>query len=423
MLCLNTLLMLALGLCLASFSACSTLDSSEKVTLRLSTWGSSEEIAVMKSLLQAFEQQHPEIEVKLIHIPENYFQKLHILIAGDLAPDVMFINSLSLPVYAENNTLKPLGADLATSGEAKLSATTFFPSALTALSWNNQLYALPRDISNLVVFYNQDLFQQANVPVPSADWTFETMLQRAQQLTRDMDGDDKPDQFGISFMGKPPLFWLPFVWSQGANLFGADLKTFQLDTPQALEALQFYADLRHRWHVAPTRQDVGNASMSQLFLQGKLAMMVSGRWSVPVFREQAQFQWDIAPFPKGKAGSVVGIDASGYAISNTTPYPKESWALVQFLSSQPAQQAFSQSGLIVPARKDVANDPAFLQAPPAHGRYFIEALSTGYPTHTPVRWNEISEELGLALEPVWEGTLPAKTAIQKAAPKIETLLQ
>jgi multiple sugar transport system substrate-binding protein len=163
--------------------------------------------------------------------------------------------------------------------------------------------------------------------------------------------------------------------------------------------------------------------MSQLFMQGKLAMMVSGRWSVPVFRSQAKFDWDIAPFPKGSAGSIVGIDSSGYAISKTTRFPQEAWSFIAFLSSTKAQTALAESGLIVPARQDVAHSQAFLQSPPQHSKTFIDIIEYGNPTHVPVRWNEIAEELGLALEPVFEGTRTAEEALKKVQPKIQILLE
>ncbi len=404
------------------FASCGTQTKNDVVTLRFSTWGSAEEMVVLNSLLNTFEAKHPHIHIQVLHIPENYFQKLHILIAGGLTPDVVFMNSLSLPVYADNNIFLPLESFLG-KPQSPLNQKTFFEPALKALSWKEHLYAIPRDVSDLVVYYNADLFKQAGLLPPKPNWTLQEMLVMAQKLTRDTNGDGVQDQFGISFYAKPPLFWLPFVWSTGGHLFNPGLTQFQLNQPKAVQALQFYGDLRNRWHVAPRLEEVGSATMSQLFLQGKLAMMVSGRWSVPILRKQAKFHWDVVPFPQGNAGSVVGVDASGYAISKVTQHPQESWELVQFLSSHHAQQIFSQSGLIVPARIDVAQSAGFLKNPPAHGRYFISVIAQGQPSHTPVRWDEISEELDLALEPVWEGTTTAKQAIESVSPKIEKLLQ
>jgi multiple sugar transport system substrate-binding protein len=139
-------------------------------------------------------------------------------------------------------------------------------------------------------------------------------------------------------------------------------------------------------------------------------------------RDQAHFAWDVVPFPQGDKGSVVGIDASGYAIARETAHPQAAWQLVAFLSSRQAQQSFAKSGLIVPARQDVAWSDDFLQAPPQHGQVFLDAMATGRPTHVPSNWNEIAETLTLALEPVWDGTQSAQAALTSVAPQIDRLL-
>ncbi len=403
-----------------------------RVRIQLSTWGSAQEVTVLKALIRTFERTHPGIRVTLLHIPENYYQKLHILVAGDMTPDVVFTNSINFPIYAAQGVFLDLSPWLAKQGGAEaLSAAQFYPQALKAFTWQETghpplLGALPRDISNVVLFYNRDLFKQAGVPEPKAGWTWEEFREAADRLTLDRNNDGDPDQFGVSFYSTPPLFWLPFVWSAGGDLFSPDRKRFMLAQPKAVEGLRFYADLRNKWHVAPKKVESGGANMSQLFLQGKLAMMVNGRWSVPVLREQARFQWDVVPLPVGPSGlSRVGIDASGYAISAKSQHPKESFALIRFLLSQKALEQVTASGLIVPARPDVAQSDVFLASEqlPLHGQAFLDVIGDGVPTHTSPRWNELSEELNLALEPVWDGKVDAKQAMQALQPKLDHLLE
>ena len=422
-----------------TFAGCGGQPTNGKVHIQLSTWGSAQEVAVLKKLLQKFETAHPRIQVDLLHIPDNYYQKLQLLIAGDLTPDVMLTNSISFPIYASQGIfmdLQPLlsekvsektGRDQASDSEF----SEFYPQALQAFTWRMQtgkkiLGALPRDISDVVIFYNRDLFKRAGLPEPASHWTWVQFLKATQTLTVDTNHDGDPDQFGFSFYAQPPLFWLPFVWSAGGDLFDANLQQVTLDQPAALEGLQFYANLRNQEHVAPKKVESGGITMSQLFLQQKIAMLISGRWSVPVLREQARFGWDVAPFPIGPGGhSRVGIDASGYAVSAKTVHPQESLALVRFLLSAEAIRAVTVSGLIVPARRDVAESKEFLtpgQAP-AHSRVFLDCIKEGSPTHTPPRWNEFSEELGLALEPVWDGKQTAAVAIRQAKPRLQHLLE
>ncbi len=432
---LRVLLTLALGCCLVN---CGGDAQSSKTRIQLSTWGSAQEVTVLKTLLRDFERGHPKIQVQLLHIPENYYQKLHILVAGDMAPDVIFTNSLSFPIYASQGIfrdLRPYLAPKATGASdgasEALSEAQFYPQALKAFTWQPAtgkpvLGALPRDISNVVIFYNRDLLTQAGLSAPQPGWSWEQFREMADRLTVDVNNDGDPDQFGISFYSTPPLFWLPFVWSAGGDLFSPDLRQFTLNQPKALAGLRFYADLRNKWHVAPKKVESGGASMSQLFLQQKVAMLVSGRWSVPVFREQAKFHWDVVPLPVGPSGqSRVGIDASGYAISAKSKHPAESFELIRFLLSKTSVRTVTESGLIVPSRPDVATSAAFLSPDqaPAHGQAFLDVIPQGVPTHTPPRWNEVAEELGLALEPVWDAQQDAGEAMNQAKPKMDALLE
>lgn len=405
----------------ACWSGCapSSPKDSRPVTLRVSTWGSAEEMAILKTQLAQFETQHPRIQVSVIHAPENYFQKLHILVAGGLTPDVMMVNSFDYPVYAHHKILAPLDKPL----DGNHLQSVFFPAALQAFRYQGVLYALPRDVSVLGVFVNTDMLKAHGVEIPQSDWSITDLKALAPKLTQDTTGDGQPDEFGISFSSKPPLMWLPYVWSEGGALLSDDLQHVRLNEPKAVEALQAYADLRNKAHGAPTKTQVGNATMSQLFVQGKLSMLVSGRWSVPLLRKQAKFHWEVLPFPQGRAGSRVGVDASGYALSSTTTHPKEAWELLAFLTSRPVQTAFAQGGLIVPARQDVAQSPAFRVSPASSSQVFLDAMASGVPTQAPLRWNELAEELNLGLEPVFDGTQSARDAIAQMTPKLEAMLK
>jgi multiple sugar transport system substrate-binding protein len=377
--------------------------------LTLSTWGSVEEIATLRGLLTTFAKDHPDIPVELIHIPDNYFQKLHILLATRQTPDVMFLNNLQLPVYAEGDQLLPLEDRLGAEAEA------FFPAALEAFRQKGHLLALPRDLSNLVMFYNADAFKAAGLGAPSDRWTMEDFLAASRKLTVDADADGHPERFAVSF-DERPLFWLPYVWSFGGELLDAD-GAVKLDAPASIAGLQFYADLRHRHHVAPTEAEAGNAKMAQLFAQKKIAMFLSGRWSVPAFRKTLDFDWNVAPFPAGPAGSVVDADGSGWAIARTTSRPDDAWTLVRFLAGEHASRQFAESGLILPAREAVAGSKALAGAPSRSGVFF-SVLDTARPIHTGPYWGEVTAELELTLAPLWRGQTDAASAARKAAGRL-----
>lgn len=407
-------LALAIPLMVSLLTACSPRP--EKLTF--ATWGSVDEMALLKPMLADFTAK-TGTEVELLHIPEHYFQKLPILFATRQAPDVLFLNNMTLPSYADAGALLPLDARLQES--SVLREADFYPSGLDAMRWKGDLYAVPRDLSNLVVYVNRDMVKAAGMDLPAPTWTMADMLETAKRLSH---GEGQNRIFGISF-DKRPLFWLPYLWSEGGDLFDETFRRSRLAEPQAIEALQFYADLAHRYHVAPREVDTGNAPMAQLFAQGKLAMFVSGRWSVPAFRKSLSFDWDVLPFPHGKAGSIVDVDASGWAVSARSPRQEAAWKLIEHLASQEQSAKFSEGGLIVPARRDVAESPGFLAAgqKPVSSQTFLDVLATGRPTRTPPNWGEIGTVLDLELAPLWRGEAPASKVLPRVAARIDELLR
>ena len=54
-------------------------NTPQKTVIQFSSWGSESEIKILKPILIEFEKQNPDIKVELLHIPQNYFQKIHLL--------------------------------------------------------------------------------------------------------------------------------------------------------------------------------------------------------------------------------------------------------------------------------------------------------------------------------------------------------
>lgn len=355
----------------------------DKIIIQFASWGSQSEVEIIKPILTEFEKENPTIEVDFIHIPQNYFQKIHLLFASNLAPDVLFINNLYLPVYANAGVLE----------EMKIESNIFFKKALQALSYNRKLYAIPRDVSELVIYYNKDIFRKYGVAYPDKNWSFEDFLKITQRLTKDINNDEKTDIWGINFE-KEPLYYLPYLMSEGGGILSDNHKGNIINASASQKGLKFYADLRNKYHVAPTDAESASATMAQLFLQGKLAMYLSGRWMVPKFRSDAKFDWDVVNFPTGDKGSIVPLDASGWAIAKSSKHKNEALKLINYLSSKKSIVLFTKSGLIVPARIDVAENEFIKdKQKPLSSKVFINIINTAKPTPVSVNYAQIQDDL------------------------------
>lgn len=356
------------------------------VHIQFATWGSESEINILKPMLEDFEKQNDGIKVDLMHIPQNYFQKIHLLFASNTAPDVIFINNLYLPLYANAGVLEDL------TGYEEFEYDKYFQKSVEAMKFKGKIYALPRDVSNLVFFYNKDLFKKFGVSYPASNWTLDDLLNKAQKLTIS-------DTFGISFEEKP-LYYLPYMLYYGgwgvndtANYFKENV----LDKTENKKGLEFYADLRRKYHVAPKKEEIGSATMAQMFLQGRVGMYLSGRWMVPKFRQEAKFDWDVVEFPK-----TMFMDSSGWAVSRTSKHKSEAVKLIKFLSSENNSKKFAQSGLIVPARVDSAYSESFLDGKKPHNaQAFLNTAKNSVPTPVTVNYNEILDDLNSKTEYVF----------------------
>lgn len=366
------------------FSGCSK-NTTE--TLKFASWGSKSEIEILKPVLKEFEKENPDIKLEFMHIPQNYFQKIHLLFASNSAPDVIFINNLYLPIYAKSNLLENLKPHF----ENELNK--FYEKPLKALSYSsdNELFAIPRDVSTLVVYYNKDLFDKQKIAYPNENWTLQDFLITAQKLTNKNSGT-----WGVSYE-TDIMFWSPFLLSEGDYIFDEN-GNFTNQKFEELNSFKFYTDLVNKYHVAPRKSESASLTMAQLFLNEKIAMHISGRWLTPKYRSEAKFNWDVITFPNGKNGSVVDCNASGWAISKTSKQKNKAIRLIKYLSSKENIEKYTASGLIVPARIDVANSTIFLNGKPENSKAFLDSIEKSRANITNENYQKITDKLNQQLE-------------------------
>lgn len=344
--------------------------------LVFATWGSKTEVQILKELLSDFEKENPDIKVEFLHIPQNYFQKLHLMFASNLAPDVIFINNLNIPVYEKY---------LADLNDIVKNKEDYYPQVLDTMTYEDRLLAIPRDVSTLVVFYNKDLFDKNNLSYPNENWNMIEFLDTAKKLTNN-------GVYGISFE-ENSLFYLPYMRAFGGGILSPTGEQI-MNSENSQKGIQYYSDLRNKYNIAPKKYQSASETMAQMFINGRLAMHLSGRWLVPKYREDIKFDWDIVNFPNINGKSSVTLDSSGYAITKSSKHKEDAVKLVEFLSSDKAIQKFTTTGLIVPARIDTINSQAFLDnKKPKNSKVFIEVIKNSEKTPVNKHYKEITDKL------------------------------
>jgi multiple sugar transport system substrate-binding protein len=237
---------------------------------------------------------------------------------------------------------------------------------------------VPQNISNLVVYYNKDMFTAANVTAPADNWTWNDFLSAATALTKDNDGDGVIDQYGVGV--EPQLIRVaPFVWGNGGEIVDNYDKptTLTLDTPEARDAIQFFVDLQVVHKVAPTEAESTAEDVESRFMNNRLGMVLASRASTPSFREIKGFEWDVAPIPMQKEQSTI-LHSDAYCMAAASPPDRKAlaWKFVEYAQGVEGQTIAAELGRTVPSRMDVAQSDAFLDPsrPPAHSQVFLDMI-------------------------------------------------
>ncbi|WP_442940531.1 extracellular solute-binding protein [Nostoc sp.] len=210
---------------------------------------------VLQKLVDKFNQSHSDIQVESLSVGQQDQQMPKILAAvvGNAPPDLLWYN----PTIA--GQLVELGAILALDemlGKSPIKAE-IDPTLYASMKYNGKISSVPFATNNVGIFYRPSLFKVAGIT--ELPRTCQEFRQVARKLTRDPNGDGRPDQYGMFLplgKGEFTVFtWLPFMWSGGGELVSGDSQNaaavdlqdnqgaMPAATPEGNAALQFWRDL------------------------------------------------------------------------------------------------------------------------------------------------------------------------------------
>ena len=371
-------------------------------------FGDPEEIQAYRDIIEAFRAIEPGIPVQLIEASDrtDLLTRLSTSFAGGRPPDVFLINYRFYAQFAARGVLEALGDRMAAS--ATLADSEFFGEALVPFQFGGRQICLPQNISSLVVYYNRDLFQAEGVTEPEPGWQWRGMVEKAQALTKDLDGDGMAEQYGLGI--DPILIRLaPFLWSAGAELIDDPERPTRLalDTPEAQRVLSSFFALRLANGVIPSDIERESEDDESRFLNGRTAMFLDSRRATPILRATSAFDWDVAPLPVfGRESSILHSDA--YCMAAASRQKDATWRFIEFALGPEGQRLAAATGRTVPSIRSVAESRAFLDpgAKPANSRVWLDIVPTLRSVPAISTWPEIEDATSPILEAAMFGEVP-----------------
>lgn len=353
-------------------------EAEEPVTIQMAVYDFEQ--ALYADLVKAFEEENPDIAVKLVSIEEI----LELETPGQEWPDdarrrLVSGADVSSIFYSGQAAREGLLLDLQPFMESdrNFDEDDFYPMALEAFQSGSGTWAIPTEVGYRLMFINKDAFDEAGVEYPQAGWSWDEFLEMAQALKQ-----GEGDETSLWGFAEIAPYAGQFVESRAGEMVNmeADPPLVNLDDPEVADAMRWYTDLYLTHEVAPYYppggEDPSGLDIPEGYLTieaGQAAMWPDASAAFPFRAQQMSLNIGVAPFPVDGPDSATSLlQPSGLSISVGTANPEAAWRWVDFLSRQTSDLAAIFGGRAsLPARTSVAEASGF--------------------------WDEVDEELGAAL--------------------------
>jgi ABC-type glycerol-3-phosphate transport system substrate-binding protein len=373
---------------------------------------------------EQFNVARPEVKfsVNPINIPyEGYEAKYASAFEANKGPGMF--NEMTHP-WASKGYAEPMPADLVKKVESLLN-----PHVMSYGVYEGTRYGIPTDGGLIMLLYiNVDYYNEAGLDSNSPPTTYTEMLEHAMKLTKkDASGNITRSGYAIRYKGHP--FGVadksaPFYHAWGTQWLNWDEKKASgyINSPEAVEALQFYADLVQKHKVSSL--EVGNPT--QAFGQGNAAMMfrecVIEKW---LETNAPDLNYKVYPLPSQKmeSGYLTNFPLAEN-VSNQVPESQREWIWEFFrwyIDAKEVRRQHYTGVRFLPVYKDIIDDQTF------RNMKVYEAWKTTLkgrqaPTYYIPPAHEILSIIGQATLDAMYGKVEPKSVLDRIAGEIDDIL-
>ncbi|MSU03320.1 ABC transporter substrate-binding protein [Tissierella pigra] len=328
--------------------------------------GSNEE--ALTNLANKFMDENPNIKINL-QFQGNYrelFEKLMAAAKANQLPTMTQIYSNRLSWYIEKGLVENLNPYMENEkvGLSKEELADYPALFLDDGIWNGNQYAMPFNKSQMVLYYNVDMFKEAGIEVPK---TWEEWKSAAEKLTKDTDGDGEPDVYGIVFANNISTDIAPWLKQAGGMTMNEDTNELYFDTPETAEAIEFLNGLIQSKVARTAGEDkYANVPLSQ----GRAAMCVASTSAISTIEKDTLEGVNLfaAPLPGHKTNDQLYYGTNVAVYNTATPEEKlGAWLFSKFLSTPENTAYLAQETGYLPARysaREIPEYKAYLESAP-----------------------------------------------------------
>jgi multiple sugar transport system substrate-binding protein len=331
--------------------------------ITLYSWEGVDGISEQQQIAKNYMEANPGVEVIAQSPPgtsADYLQKVLTQVAAGSPPDIFQIGDGDVAPFAREGRLTNLTPFV--TGANGINEDDFFAGPLEYGKYNGEFFAIPKDFSPLVLYYNKDFFDEAGIEYPSDEWTWDDFEAAAKALTQ-VSGN-RVVRYGATFGNLAETrFMIPFILANNGDVMNpeATRATGYLDSDATIEAIQRIADLIRVDKVIPTKATMeALGGGDQMFVSGRTAMYFHGIWPMATKFEPSGLNFGTAVLPKWKRHASV-LFWAGYAMFDTVQDKEKAWDVLKYFTGPEGQTIMARTRMT--ANKQAAENVGALDDP------------------------------------------------------------
>jgi multiple sugar transport system substrate-binding protein len=411
-----TLLTLTLALIAAGCGG-SGSDSGKDVVL----WhgNADTERVALNAAVKKFNATKPgfKVEARYAGSSDNALQKVLTAISASNYPDVIYLFGSWAPNIAKSPKLAPVNK---LTKDSAFGWNDFYPGERKAVTVGDKIVGVPALQDDLALVYNKQLFQDAGIPEPTADWTWDDFRDAARRLT-----DAGQHRYGWAYVadGTEDTVWrfVAMLWQANGDLLSADGKHAAFNSPAGVKA----GELLRQMAVddKSVYLDQGDQKYIQLFNSGRIGMMWTGPWDLSLINKDVKYGVQILPADVTHA-SISGPDM-WTVLDRGANHVKSSFEFLKWFTSPKVHMQYALATGVLPIRQSETKLPEYRQYLKRYpsAQLFVDNLKNVTKARPPIpQYPEISKALGQAVQAILLGKEEPKAALDAAAQQADSAL-
>lgn len=294
-----------------------------------SNWGVpiAECYKIYDEAIANFERENPHIKITYRSgtLREDYSEWIAQKILNGNEPDVFIVPQEDFNTFSSIGMLEDLNTYIEIDQNFELDS--FYLKALEAGIYEGKRYSLPMEFVPSLMCVNVTLLKDEGLPLPENDWTWKEFYDICKKVTKDTDGDQIIDQFGVY-----GYQWDQAFYSNGQVLFdekGESMQFTDVAMEETINLVKNLYQLNSGTKVKAKDFDVGKVA----FRPFTLAEYRAYRDYPYSINKYSAFEWKYVNFPKGPGGDNIAESSPLLiAMSSRTKEEKAAWEFIKYLT-------------------------------------------------------------------------------------------